>query len=273
MTRSLESRQLVIFFGLAYGIAWLFFLLLGLSRAGLGWIPLTLSLPVMSVLGTLAPSLSALITLRATEHRWPRKRSITNPRRWFLTMLLCAPLLCLTFAILPAILLAKAPWTLHWSALLSLSVFSYSTLIGGPLGEEPGWRGFALPRLEKMMAPWKASLLLGTLWACWHLPLFLCLSWSSSSIPYYILIVLGLSGVMTFLFNLSGQSLIVAILVHAMFNTVSRWLAALLGDQTLRDRWSPELVMGLCGVIIASVLMVVTRGNLAYLEPKMKAQE
>ncbi len=54
MTRSLESRQLVIFFGLAYGIAWLFFLLLGLSRAGLGWIPLTLSLPVMSVLGTLA---------------------------------------------------------------------------------------------------------------------------------------------------------------------------------------------------------------------------
>jgi len=91
--------------------------------------------------------------------------------------------------------------------------------------------------------------------------------------PYYILIVLGLSGVMTFLFNLSGQSLIVAILVHAMFNTASRWLAALLGDQTLRDRWSPELVMGLCGVIIASILMVVTRGNLAYLEPKMKAQD
>jgi membrane protease YdiL (CAAX protease family) len=66
-------------------------------------------------------------------------------------MLLCPLMISLSFVVLPAITLAKTPWTLHWSALLSLSVFNYSTLIGGPLGEEPGWRGFALPRLERMM--------------------------------------------------------------------------------------------------------------------------
>jgi hypothetical protein len=55
---------------------------------------------------------------------------------------------------------------------------------------------------------------------------------------------------------------IVAILAHAMFNTVSRWLAALLGNQPLHDRFNPELVIGLCGAIIASILIAATRGKL-----------
>jgi hypothetical protein len=78
MDRSLQKRQLILYFCFAYAIAWLFFLPLGLSLAGLGWIPLHLSLPIMTVLGTTAPTLSALLTLRITEHRWPKKRRIAN---------------------------------------------------------------------------------------------------------------------------------------------------------------------------------------------------
>jgi membrane protease YdiL (CAAX protease family) len=245
MARRLETGQLLMFFPLAYLFAWAFFLPLGLSKAGLGWIPPNLSLPVMTVLGTLCPSIAALVTLRVTTHRWPKRRHIHHPLRMAVTFLLCPLIIGAVFAMSPAILLIKGPLaTLHWHALLSFSVFNCSTVIGGPIGEEPGWRGFALPRLQRLMQPSKASLFLGILWACWHLPLFLCLSWGSSSFPNYILMFAGLSVIVTFLFNFSGQSVLVAICAHAMFNTVSRWLAALLGDAPVRENLNPELIMG-----------------------------
>jgi membrane protease YdiL (CAAX protease family) len=264
MDRGLPKKQTILYFCFAYAIAWLFFLPLGLSLTGLGWIPLHLSLPIMTVLGTTAPTLSALLTLRITEHRWPHIRRIANLRRWLFTLLLCPFLIGFTYAVLPAIWLAKAPASsLHWSALLSLSFYNYSTFIGGPLGEESGWRGFALPRLQNLLGPSKASLLLGILWAGWHLPLFLCKSWSSSSAANYVLIVITLSFVITFLFNLSGGSLIVAILAHASFNTVSRWLGTLLGSLPLIAFPSPELAIGLAGLGMAALLVLLSRGNLA----------
>lgn len=113
------------------------------------------------------------------------------------------------------------------------------------------------------MPPWKSSILLGVLWACWHLPLFLGLSWTSSSLPHFILILTGFSIVMTFLFNASGQSELVAVCGHAMFNTTSRWFTALCGDAPLRENLNPELVIGLCGVIAGVLLILFTKGRLA----------
>jgi membrane protease YdiL (CAAX protease family) len=261
---SLIKRELILFFTVTYTIAWIFFGLLGLSRAGLGWLPFELSLPVMTVAGSFAPSLGALITLRITQHRWP------TPTTWTLKAALVSaivsPLLIVTtFVVIPALVLTAGPWSaLRWSSLLSPSVFSISTLLGGPLGEEPGWRGFALPRLQVRLGPFRASLLLGVLWATWHVPLFLTKSWSSSNFPTYTLIVTGLSFAMTFLFNLSGGSVVTAIATHAFFNTVSRWLGGLLAGITIRDKPSPELVLGLAGWGIALLILVATRGRLAY---------
>jgi membrane protease YdiL (CAAX protease family) len=151
---------------------------------------------------------------------------------------------------------------LHWSIFLSASVFRLSTLIGGPLGEEPGWRGFALPRLQKLFGPAAASILLGVLWASWHLPLFLCKAWSSSGFPTYLLIVTELSFLFTFLYNLFDGSVITAIATHACFNTVSGWLGGLLGSAPIREKPSPELILGLSGWAIACVILALTDGRL-----------
>ncbi|HEU5021317.1 MAG TPA: CPBP family glutamic-type intramembrane protease [Bryobacteraceae bacterium] len=211
---------MILFFVLAYCIAWIFFGALGLSRAGVGWIPLDLSIPVMTVAGSFAPSLAALLTLRVTERRWPALRRLSLKAA--LVSAIAAPLwIMAAFAVVPAVILTAGNWAaLGWSILLSPSVYSVSTLLGGPLGEEPGWRGFALPRLQEQLGPAGASLLLGLLWAAWHLPSFLTKAWSSTNFPTYLLIVTGLSFSITFLFNLAGGSVIAAMAAHAAFNTI-----------------------------------------------------
>src|SRR5947207_14879758 len=120
----LARRQLILFFVLAYAIAWMFFGALGLSRAGLGWIPFELSIPVMTVTGSFTPSLAALLTLRFTERRWP------TPGRFSIKAVLVsavlAPFWIMTvFAVAPAAALTTRKWAaLGWSILLSLSVYA-----------------------------------------------------------------------------------------------------------------------------------------------------
>jgi hypothetical protein len=106
--------------------------------------------------------------------------------------------------------------------------------------------------------------MLGFLWAAWHLPLFLTKAWTSTNFLTYVLIVTGLSFSMTFLFNLSGGSVVAAIATHAFFNTVSRWLAGLLADASVQSRPSPELIIGLAGWAMAFLLLAATRGRLAF---------
>ena len=246
---------LVIFFAIAYAWAWLVFVPIVVLRAPLPWI----------IVASFGPTIAALITQRATTGSYRAFRiAVTWPRTVGATAAGVA-LMILAYVVLPAVMTAD-PRKLNWSILTSVAVYNYSTLLGGPLGEEPGWRGYALPRLEHALGPVRASLVLGLFWTGWHLPLFLYPGWTSSPLWIYVLFLTGQSLILTYGANLAGFGVITPIAMHATFNTVSRFLSGLFADTQPSARVPFVWVMALCGLATAVVLIVATRGRLAYRE-------
>jgi uncharacterized protein len=116
--------------------------------------------------------------------------------------------------------LPSRPW-------LPLVVESYLwfALYGGPLNEEPGWRGFALPRLQQRHSPLVASLFVGAVWGLWHLPLHLMGIYPGGAWGAVIRVQeLPRAVVFTWLYNRTGGSLLIAVLFHATINTTSLFL-------------------------------------------------
>ena len=248
-------RSVALYYLIACGWAWLAWAPVVLGTEGLKLIPITASLPIFSCIATLGPFLGAFIAYRTEFGNWRAIRLLPRSR-WRSTWLLLGPLLILLsmFVLFPALVSSGGPGSWHWhpSALVGIWVpmFNYN-LLGGPLFEEFGWRGFLQVRLQREMAPWLAALCVGFMWAAWHLPLFL-VSWSSASPFTYALIVVSLSPIMAYAFNSSGGSVLVAILMHSAFNLLLAILCSILGGypypQAAFGRTAPWLlVLGRCG--------------------------
>lgn len=185
LIRFARTHPLILFFLIAYAWSWTLWL---------GAMPLAVRKPfgidpeafaiLLVLIGACGPSLAALLT------RWLGYRDLKICPVWTgwrnLIVGLSVGLLSLALATVfaPTLLLLKAPIrTLHWAALLQWRTYSlnWSTFLGGPINEEPGWRGFALPKLQDRYGPYGASVILGAMWAVWHLPLFRIHGWSSAS--------------------------------------------------------------------------------------------
>lgn len=98
--------------------------------------------------------------------------------------------------------------------------FAFALVLGGGQ-EELGWRGFALPRLQRIYGPMAASLVIGVVWAVWHLPLFAMEGTSQSQVPFlaYAPAVVAMSVVFTWLYNESAGCILPAMLLHAGINS------------------------------------------------------
>jgi uncharacterized protein len=97
------------------------------------------------------------------------------------------------------------------------------TLPGAPLGEELGWRGYALPRLQARTTPFAAGVILGMIWGAWHLPLFWMdfMPHAELSMVLFMANIVLASVLFVWMFNGSGGSVLLVMLFHGVGNTVS----------------------------------------------------
>ena len=124
----------------------------------------------------------------------------------------------------------KGPEPQMFAALLNLPVvYGFVLLVNGPLQEELGWRGYALPQLQKRYNNLKSSLALGTIWGLWHIPLFFMEGTAQKDLIYpqnlivaiiaFMVYTVAISFVNTWIFNKTGRSVFIVILFHAAANS------------------------------------------------------
>src|SRR5207302_383213 len=105
--------------------------------------------------------------------------------------------------------------------LLVVVEFGYAFFVGGGVSEEPGWRGFLLPRLQDRFSPLAASLLVWLPWVLWHVPLDLA-GYAGPTFAAYlrtrVFILIPLSIIMTWVYNRCGKTILSAALFHSAFN-------------------------------------------------------
>ncbi|WP_036688273.1 CPBP family intramembrane glutamic endopeptidase [Paucisalibacillus globulus] len=105
---------------------------------------------------------------------------------------------------------------------LGIMVLAFlDNLVRGPLGEELGWRGYALNELQKKYSPLKSALIVGVLWGFWHTPLWFATGYTGMELITYILLfmigILSFSIIVTLFYNLN-KNLIIPIVIHQLFN-------------------------------------------------------
>jgi membrane protease YdiL (CAAX protease family) len=171
---------------------------------------------------------------------------------------------------IPAFTFIKKEWYL-------LPLFFLITMVGGPLGEEFGWRGFALPRLQEKWNPLLASVILGMVWGLWHLPQFfnptaIHYELGLGRMPLYVLAEVGLAILMTWVYNKTRGSLLVGGLIY--HNADNFWGTVLLTQATMSSALGGSdiahvdlqlwMISALVGLAAAVIIAVATRGKLGY---------
>ena len=114
-------------------------------------------------------------------------------------------------------------------ALLLLPIFFLiNTLLGGPIAEELGWRGYAQGLLQEKYNPNRSGLIIGFLWSMWHLPLFIFLPKAVGAIPIwaYIPLMTAMGVIFSWLYNNTKGSVLLAILLHGGLNFAHGFLGA-----------------------------------------------
>jgi membrane protease YdiL (CAAX protease family) len=282
----MRRHPLASFFVLAYAVTWLL------------WSPVlflklppfnpTTHAPALYVLPGIAIGvtgsaflMTALTQGRAGVHRLLQRLVLWRVNlQWYVVAVLLLPLTQVLVAVAlghPDALDAISP-----TALLLYPAAYAAHFFFGPLFEESGWRGFALPRLQHRYGPLLGTLLLGLLWSTWHFFLYVPVWFQSESIGdglmgtgLFVVTTTSMTFIFTWLFNNTRASLLLSILLHGSVDGTATYLQVLAEKGILSaDAAGSSIGRGmLIGCVIWSlVLVIATRGRLSYRRYQREAE-
>lgn len=260
VTRFASKRPVLTFVALTYLLGW------GMAAPRiLSWLGFVrFNVPNWWVAASFyAPCVAAVLVQWITQRNLQVARLGSSVLRIALGIVVGFLLMFVLNTTVPALIAEKDPLrTLNWAVFFSAASYHFFLFpMLSTVGEEIGWRGFALPRLQTQYGPAWASVLVGLMWAGFSLPgLVLVQMWPVGGILLYAVGLIGLSIEMTFAANLSGFSIIVAVIMHGLSSQNGFVMQRLIARAAPRSHW--QLVWSLANLVVPAVLLMVTRGRL-----------
>ncbi|MFG1961523.1 CPBP family intramembrane glutamic endopeptidase [Nonomuraea sp. NPDC049028] len=274
----IRRRPLLSFFVLANLMSWAAWTPYILSATGLGILDFTFP----SVLGTtqfagvlpgayLGPIFAAFIVTAVADGKAGLRRWVGRMMKWRVSWIwyLGAAAGVPTAIIISGFAVSNED--IHMPPVAVLVAYLPSLLlqmVTTGLAEEPGWRDFALPRLQRKFGPLVGTLILGPLWGFWHVPLFLS-EWGGwpnvtwLTVAEFIAFACLFSVIVTWVFNRTGQSLPLVMVLHV---SVNNFMSLAYADMfpSIANAQQTSHVTLLASGTAAIIILVATRGRLGY---------
>jgi membrane protease YdiL (CAAX protease family) len=251
----------VHFFLLTFAFSWMIWIPVAV------WNPSEALMVGLVLIGAFGPSIMGVVSTYRTGGKeagrelWQRFFQARRiPLRWWLLILVLFPAMAFMGDLIDSALGGNPP-PINTETLTSPTGFLGFLLLmilGGPLAEELGWRGFALDPLLERGSALSASLILGVIWALWHLPLFFIAGTSQAAIGLgstvfwlWHIQVVALSVIYTWVYNHTDRSILAAFLLHFMGNSTYSLLADVGGKLPLQTEVVSTLIhLGVAALVV-----------------------
>jgi membrane protease YdiL (CAAX protease family) len=188
------------------------------------------------------PLIAALVVIGLTEGRAGYRDLLSRLTRWrvgwsWWVVALATPLVVLAVAATANVTFWDAPVpdlaSMAWADIGLLFALRFVNPLDGPLGEEPGLRGYALPQLQRRWSALRSGCILGAFAALWHLPIVVV----GELPPIAIVVTFAITLVYVWLFNHTGGSVLMVLVFHVAQGTVSYAALGFTGADADRMDW------------------------------------
>ncbi|HYJ24443.1 MAG TPA: type II CAAX endopeptidase family protein [Acidimicrobiia bacterium] len=245
MRSIIRRHQLAAFFVLAFALSWWPWPVAHLNPESVAMIPWGPAIAAV-IVSLAATGRSGFIQLIKRIGRWR-----VEPR-WYLAALgIPVAAWAVSAVVSTSFLGASIDSPLSFADLVVFPIsFIYLAVVNGPLTEEIGWRGVALPRMLKSQTPLMASLVLGLVWFSWHLPLLV--TETTRPVAPFAISLVSFSVVLTWLHLNARESLLIAIMFHAAVNTVASFVVPTFAeDDRIGVWWVFVVAMAITAALVA----------------------